>query len=163
MIFMINFIKYSSIKMRYTLRSSNSSNLQGPLKFKRDKPVLETIEEVEEEYVSNNNNLKLFIMLQLLCFCIVCYYIKENPIKDFIRYICYYIKENPIKDFIHYICYYIKENPIKDFIHYFYNYVCLFKFNQFYSPRIHSYLGKVYMIILKPLDQVHNYLCLYPF
>jgi hypothetical protein len=132
--------------MRYTLRSSNSSNLQGPLKFKRDKPLLETIEEVEEEYVSNNN-LKLIIMLQLLCFCIVCYYIKENPIKDFIRYICYYIKEN----------------PIKDFIHYFYNYVCLFKFNQFYSPRIHSYLGKVYMIILKPLDQVHNYLCLYPF
>jgi len=144
---MINFIKKSSIKMRYTLRSSNSSNLQGPLMFKRDKPVLETIEEVEEEYVSNNNNLKLFIMLQLLCFCIVCYYIKENPIKDFIRYICYYIKEN----------------PIKDFIHYFYNYICLFKFNQFYSPRIHSYLGKVYMIILKPLDQVHNYLCLYPF
>jgi hypothetical protein len=143
---MINFIKYSSIKMRYTLRSSNSSNLQGPLKFKRDKPLLETIEEVEEEYVSNNN-LKLIIMLQLVCFCIVCYYIKENPIKDFIRYICYYIKEN----------------PIKDFIHYFYNYVCLFKFNQFYSPRIHSYLGKVYMIILKPLDQVHNYLCLYPF
>jgi hypothetical protein len=132
--------------MRYTLRSSNSSNLQGPLKFKRDKPLLETIEEVEEEYVSNNN-LKLIIMLQLVCFCIVCYYIKENPIKDFIRYICYYIKEN----------------PIKDFIHYFYNYVCLFKFNQFYSPRIHSYLGKVYMIILKPLDQVHNYLCLYPF
>ena len=132
--------------MRYTLRSSNSSNLQGPLKFKRDKPLLETIEEVEEEYVSNNN-LKLIIMLQLLCFCIVCYYIKENPIKDFIRYICYYIKEN----------------PIKDFIHYFYNYICLFKFNQFYSPRIHSYLGKVYMIILKPLDQVHNYLCLYPF
>jgi hypothetical protein len=128
---MINFIKYSSIKMRYTLRSSNSSNLQGPLMFKRDKPVLETIEEVEEEYVSNNNNLKLFIMLQLLCFCIVCYYIKENPIKDF--------------------------------IHYFYNYVCLFRFNQFYIPRIHSYLGKVYMIILKPLDQVHNYLCLYPF
>jgi len=146
MIFIINFIKYSSIKMRYTLRSSNSSNLQGPLKFKRDKPLLETIEEVEEEYVSNNN-LKLIIMLQLVCFCIVCYYIKENPIKDFIRYICYYIKEN----------------PIKDFIHYFYNYVCLFKFNQFYSPRIHSYLGKVYMIILKPLDQVHNYLCLYPF
>jgi hypothetical protein len=143
---MINFIKYSSIKMRYTLRSSNSSNLQGPLKFKRDKPLLETIEEVEEEYVSNSN-LKLIIMLQLVCFCIVCYYIKENPIKDFIRYICYYIKEN----------------PIKDFIHYFYNYVCLFKFNQFYSPRIHSYLGKVYMIILKPLDQVHNYLCLYPF
>jgi hypothetical protein len=132
--------------MRYTLRSSNSSNLQGPLKFKRDKPLLETIEEVEEEYVSNSN-LKLIIMLQLVCFCIVCYYIKENPIKDFIRYICYYIKEN----------------PIKDFIHYFYNYVCLFKFNQFYSPRIHSYLGKVYMIILKPLDQVHNYLCLYPF
>lgn len=132
--------------MRYTLRSSNSSNLQGPLKFKRDKPLLETIEEVEEEYVSNNN-LKLIIMLQLLCFCIVCYYVKENPIKDFIRYICYYIKEN----------------PIKDFIHYFYNYICLFKFNQFYSPRIHSYLGKVYMIILKPLDQVHNYLCLYPF
>jgi hypothetical protein len=132
--------------MRYTLRSSNSSNLQGPLKFKRDKPLLETIEEVEEEYVSNNN-LKLIIMLQLVCFCIVCYYIKENPIKDFIRYICYYIKEN----------------PIKDFIHYFYNYICLFKFNQFYSPRIHSYLGKVYMIILKPLDQVHNYLCLYPF
>jgi hypothetical protein len=97
--------------MRYTLRSSNSSNLQGPLKFKRDKPLLETIEEVEEEYVSNNN-LKLIIMLQLVCFCIVCYYIKENPIKDFIRYICYYIKEN----------------PIKDFIHYFYNYVCLFKF-----------------------------------
>ena len=100
--------------MRYTLRSSNSSNLQGPLKFKRDKPLLETIEEVEEEYVSNNN-LKLIIMLQLVCFCIVCYYIKENTIKDFIRYICYYIKEN----------------QIKDFIQYFYNYICLFKFNKF--------------------------------
>jgi hypothetical protein len=55
--------------MRYTLRSSSSKNLVGPLEFKRSKIInLETIqEEIEEKIHINWFILFPFLILEIIC------------------------------------------------------------------------------------------------
>ena len=134
-------------KMRYTLRSSNNSNLQGPLQFKRDKPVIEeyeednvyypklqTINEVDEDKKTPNNFYKVFfiiLMLQVLSLVFIACYVTNNPFKNYIDYI------------------------YNDYLYY---YFCFLRVNYMFI-RTHSYLGKIYMSLLTPIYQAHNYIC----
>ena len=118
--------------MRYTLRSSNTSNLQGPLKFKRDKPVLETVPEIdEEEYKPRVRYNVMFFMLciQLLSICFIYYYLTNNPFKVYMDsfYINYYF--------------------------------CILKVDYLFINFPRSLLAKIYMSVLMPLNQAHSYLC----
>ena len=121
--------------MRYTLRSSNASNLQGPLEFKRDKPVLETIQELdEEEYKPRlRYNIMFFICcIQVLSLCSILYYLTNNPFKVYVD---------------------------SFYTNYIYYYFCLLKVNYLFINFLRSLLAKIYMSVLIPLDQAHNYLC----
>ena len=131
--------------MRYTLRSSNNSNLQGPLEFKRDKPIIEEenvyyptlspINEEEEEYKKTPNNFYkvafIVLMLQVLSVIFICYYVTNNPFKIYIEYI---------------------------YSEYIYYYFCLLRVSYVFI-RTQSYLGRIYMSILTPIYQAHNYIC----
>ena len=139
--------------MRYTLRSSNTSNLQGPLEFKRDKPIIEEYEEEEqyieeniyhptlspineeEEYEKTPNNFYkvafIVLMLQVLSVVFIAYYVTNNPFKIYIEYI---------------------------YSEYIYYYFCLLRVSYVFI-RTQSYLGRIYMSILTPIYQAHNYIC----
>jgi hypothetical protein len=134
-------------KMRYTLRSSNNSNLQGPLQFKRDKPVIEeyeednvyypklqTINEVDEDEKTPNNFYKvafIVLMLQVLSVVFIAYYVTNNPFKIYIEYI---------------------------YSEYIYYYFCLLRVSYMFI-RTQSYLGRIYMSLITPVYQAHNYIC----
>ena len=132
--------------MRYTLRSSNTSNLQGPLQFKRDKPIIEEYEEEnvycptlspinedEEEKTPNNFYKVAFIvlMLQVLSVIFIAYYVTNNPFKIYIEYI---------------------------YSEYIYYYFCLLRVSYIFI-RTQSYLGRIYMSLITPIYQAHNYIC----
>jgi hypothetical protein len=127
--------------MRYTLRSSNNSNLQGPLQFKRDKPVIEentyypTLESIQEEDEKTPNNFYkvafIILMLQVLSLVFIACYATNNPFKNYIDYI------------------------YNDYLYY---YFCFLRVNYMFI-RTHSYLGKIYMSLLTPIYQAHNYIC----
>ena len=133
--------------MRYTLRSSNNSNLQGPLEFKRDKPIIEEEQYIEENvYYPKLQTIKeedettpnsfykvafIVLMLQVLSVVFIAYYVTNNPFKIYIEYI---------------------------YSEYIYYYFCLLRVSYMFI-RTQSYLGRIYMSLITPIYQAHNYIC----